>query len=69
MFRMIVATAAILLSCAGITLGQSIEIRYTDQPIKIDGIAEDIWFEADSAYDFQQYFPRNSCITLKVNIL
>ena len=37
--------------------GQSVEIRFTDQEIKIDGIIDEAWNLADSAYDFQQYFP------------
>ena len=56
------ATAAILLSFCSFIVGQSIEARYTDQPIKIDGIADEAWFNADSAYDFQQYFPFDSSL-------
>lgn len=36
---------------------QSITLKRTNIPIKIDGEIDQIWSMADSAYDFQQYFP------------
>lgn len=36
---------------------KTIEARYTAQPPEIDGIIEDLWSNADSAYDFVQYTP------------
>ena len=39
---------------------QSIKGIYTDQPIKIDGVLDEVWSLADSAYDFNQYFPFDS---------
>jgi len=41
---------------------QSLESRYTSVPIKVDGILDDHWLQADSAYDFQQYFPFDSSL-------
>ncbi len=42
--------------------GQSLQARYTNTPIVIDGIPEDTWLSADSAFDFQQYFPFDSSL-------
>jgi hypothetical protein len=36
---------------------KQVELRYTDEPPKIDGYLEDIWDKADFAYDFIQYRP------------
>ncbi len=36
---------------------KTIEARYTAQPPEIDGIIEELWYNADSAYNFVQYSP------------
>jgi hypothetical protein len=36
---------------------KSVELRYTAVAPTLDGIIEDIWLQADSAYDFTQYRP------------
>ena len=40
--------------------GQSIQINKIDAEIKIDGVPEEIWNTADSAYNFTQNFPTDS---------
>lgn len=43
--------------------GQDINIRRTNAKITIDGIMnESAWLEADSAFNFQQYFPYDSSL-------
>lgn len=42
---------------------QSVEIRYTDTPIVLDGVFDDkAWQLADSAFDFTQIFPFDSSL-------
>lgn len=41
---------------------QSIKGIFTDQPIKIDGVLDEVWSLADSAYNFNQYFPFDSSL-------
>ena len=53
---------ALLLSIINHVSSQSIEARYTNTPIRIDGVMDDVWFTADSAYDFHQYFPFDSSL-------
>lgn len=43
-------------------LGQEISIRKTDTPIIIDGIIDEIWSSADSAYNFKQFFPMDTSL-------
>lgn len=47
----------VLLIFSSFLFSQSIEIRRTNQPIQIDGVLDEVWSFADSAYDFNQYFP------------
>ncbi len=46
-----------LMFCLLLQGEKSVELRHTDQAPKLDGIIEDIWLQADSAYDFWQYRP------------
>jgi hypothetical protein len=46
-----------LMLCLILTGEKQVELRYTDEPPEIDGYIEDIWLQADSAYDFIQYRP------------
>ncbi|MEM8568300.1 MAG: DUF5916 domain-containing protein [Bacteroidota bacterium] len=43
-----------------VSQAQSIELRRTTTPISIDGVLDETWTAADSAYDFMQYFPFDS---------
>ncbi len=36
---------------------KSVEVRYTEIAPQIDGVIEDVWQAADSAYDFVQFMP------------
>ncbi len=49
---------------------KSFVVKYIDEPIQIDGaLDEPIWEMADSAHDFQQYFPTDSILaTQKTDI-
>jgi hypothetical protein len=38
---------------------KSVELRYTDVAPQLDGVIEDLWLQADSAYDFTQYRPND----------
>ncbi len=50
---------ALLLLITSLTAsdGKSIAVRFTENPPKIDGVIEDVWQQADSAYEFVQYTP------------
>ncbi len=37
--------------------GKAVDVRYTEIVPHIDGIIEDVWLQADSAYDFVQHIP------------
>jgi hypothetical protein len=41
---------------------QSIQGKFTDLPINIDGVLDEAWSLADSAYNFKQHFPFDSSI-------
>lgn len=41
---------------------QDIEIRRTSTPIQIDGMIDDVWSTADSAYNFMQFFPMDTSL-------
>ncbi|MCK4940521.1 carbohydrate binding family 9 domain-containing protein, partial [candidate division WOR-3 bacterium] len=36
---------------------KTVEVRFTETAPNIDGVIEDVWFQADSAYDFVQHIP------------
>jgi hypothetical protein len=57
----LILTSFFILLCQFI-FSQSITAKYVDQPIKIDGVPDIAWFDADSAYDFNQYFPYDSSL-------
>lgn len=46
----------------GYSQAQSIKANYTKVPIKIDGMPDEAWFGADSAFNFNQYFPYDSSL-------
>lgn len=37
--------------------GKTVDVRFTDVAPQINGVIEDVWFQADSAYDFVQHIP------------
>lgn len=41
----------------GLNIDKSIHVHYTENAPKIDGIIEDMWVGADSAYGFVQHAP------------
>jgi hypothetical protein len=47
----------ILMTLVAISGAKTVSVRHTDTAPKIDGVIEDIWQQADSAYDFVQYVP------------
>ncbi|UCF70525.1 MAG: hypothetical protein JSW49_10060 [candidate division WOR-3 bacterium] len=47
---------------------KSIELRHTTEPPHIDGSIEDIWYQADSAYDFIQYQPNDRVPTTEPTV-
>ncbi len=48
-----------LLFCLFLAQEKTVELRYTEVPPKIDGFIENIWLQADSAYDFIQWRPND----------
>ena len=48
---------------------KSVELRYTTKAPHIDGIIEDVWQQADSAYDFIQYQPSDRVPTSEPTIV
>lgn len=46
-----------LLSLLGAHDMTTVEVHFTEQPPKIDGVIEEVWQQADSAYDFVQHTP------------
>uniref|UniRef100_UPI0040475DFC DUF5916 domain-containing protein n=1 Tax=Roseivirga sp. TaxID=1964215 RepID=UPI0040475DFC len=60
---------ALFLLFVGLSLiSQSIEIRRTTTPIVIDGVIEPTWAMADSAYNFQQFFPFDSSLAVAQSV-
>lgn len=51
----------LLLTCA-FSYAQEIEIKKIDQKVNIDGQIDEIWSFADSAYNFQQFFPMDTSL-------
>jgi hypothetical protein len=49
--------------------GQQITIKRATGPINIDGVFDEpAWMEADSAYDFQQYFPYDTSLAVSQTV-
>jgi len=57
-----------LLLSTGVVMGQGIEFKRTDTPIVIDGVIDKKWSEADSAYDWMQYFPYDSSLAVNQTV-
>jgi hypothetical protein len=47
----------LLLMALIVNSNKSVEVRFTDRSPHIDGIIEEVWLSADSAYDFVQFEP------------
>ena len=47
----------LLLFLLTINSDKTVEVRYTDTAPRIDGVIEEVWQTADSAYDFVQFEP------------
>ena len=55
----------LFLGCLRVSFAQEIEIKRATGPINIDGVADEAaWLAADSAIDFQQYFPFDSSLAV-----
>ena len=52
----------LLLTVVSYGYAQNIEIKRVNQPIVIDGKIDDVWSTADSAYNFQQFFPMDTSL-------
>ncbi|MFY0592025.1 DUF5916 domain-containing protein [Roseivirga sp.] len=52
----------LIFSIGHLAIAQNIEIKKIDQKVIIDGKVDDIWSFADSAFNFQQYFPMDTSL-------
>ncbi|MEM9649517.1 MAG: DUF5916 domain-containing protein, partial [Bacteroidota bacterium] len=68
--RFVLATALFPLVLMSQIDSKSFTVKYISEPISIDGeLNESVWQTADSAHDFQQYFPSDSILaTQKTDI-
>lgn len=53
---------ALIFLVGAFSYGQDIEIKRINEKIVIDGQIDEIWSYADSAYDFQQFFPMDTSL-------
>jgi hypothetical protein len=54
--------------CTFAAIAQDIVFKKIDTPILIDGEIDEIWAEADSAYDWMQYFPYDSSLAVNQSV-
>ena len=47
---------------------QDIKFKRVNTPIEIDGVIDEAWAMADSAYDWMQYFPFDSSLAVNQSI-
>lgn len=68
--RFVLAITLLPLVLSAQTSTKSFTVKYISQPITIDGVLdESVWETAESAHDFQQYFPTDSILaTQKTDI-
>lgn len=52
----------------GSLCAQEIQFKRVNRPIEIDGVIEDAWAMADSAYDWMQYFPFDSSLAVNQSV-
>ncbi|WP_222983630.1 DUF5916 domain-containing protein [Flagellimonas meishanensis] len=64
--RFVLVTALLPLFSLAQSTPKQFTVKYIEQPIVVDGILdESVWEIAESAHDFQQYFPSDSILALK----
>lgn len=54
--------------CTTVATAQDIVFKKIDTPILIDGEIDEIWAEADSAFDWMQYFPYDSSLAVNQSV-
>ncbi|WP_075350828.1 carbohydrate binding family 9 domain-containing protein [Algoriphagus marinus] len=57
-----------LVFCTTAVIGQDLLFKKINTPIRIDGEIDEIWAEADSAYDWMQYFPYDSSLAVNQSV-
>lgn len=57
-----------LVLCTSTAIAQDIVFKKIDTPILIDGEIDEIWAEADSAFDWMQYFPFDSSLAVNQSV-
>lgn len=62
-FRLVLATTLFPLLFFAQTQSKSFTVKFISDPIQVDGVLdESVWEIAESAHDFQQYFPSDSTL-------
>ncbi|MCR9265742.1 MAG: carbohydrate binding family 9 domain-containing protein [Flavobacteriaceae bacterium] len=62
-FRLVLATTLFPLLFFAQTQSKSFTVKFINDPIQVDGVLdESVWEIAESAHDFQQYFPSDSTL-------
>ncbi|UII80479.1 DUF5916 domain-containing protein [Flagellimonas sp. CMM7] len=65
-FRFVLAATLFPIVFFAQTNPKQFTVKYISEPIKIDGVLdESIWKTAESAHDFQQYFPSDSILAVQ----
>jgi hypothetical protein len=67
MFRTALCLLGLVL-CTSTAIAQDIVFKKIDTPILIDGEIDEIWAEADSAFDWMQYFPFDSSLAVNQSV-
>ncbi len=67
MFRTALCLLGLVL-CTSTAIAQDIVFKKIDPPILIDGEIDEIWAEADSAFDWMQYFPFDSSLAVNQSV-
>ncbi|WP_373397016.1 hypothetical protein V8V91_20820 [Algoriphagus halophilus] len=57
-----------LFLCTRVSIAQDIIFKKIDVPIVIDGEIDEIWAEADSAYNWMQQFPYDSSLAVNQTV-
>jgi hypothetical protein len=67
MFRTALCLLGLVL-CTSTAIAQDIVLKKINTPILIDGEIDEIWAEADSAFDWMQYFPYDSSLAVNQSV-
>ena len=67
MFRKALTIIGLVL-CTNTSFAQDIVFKKIDTPVLIDGVIDEIWAEADSAFDWMQYFPYDSSLAVNQSV-